>query len=314
MNLECTKVFHTWSLRGTREPTFISMLASVHLPVATDIPDHGWDSQRRWDLAAVGHNADHHRAIWWRSSFEMAKEYAGDPFMEGPSQADDLGLLVAAIKETRPKTIAEIGFYRGDGTRALLSAADPTSKVFSFDVHPLYPTQLKAAISKAKRNGIGVASWQLTTKNATELVSSDVEHRAVDFVFFDGPHRLEINKAIFRRLLPLLSPFAIIAVHDTGYWSPDWLKKTMDGRKALATWCDCPRCACQRMPGTATGRQMLLHQNTVHERKFIEWVLKNGSGRTFNSVSFHSFDYLRNGVTLLQRKHRNDNDWRRQRR
>ena len=269
---------------------------------------------RAWDPSTGIKTADHHHAIWWRSSFEMPDEYSSDPFLIGPSQADDLGLLFAAIKETRPATVVEIGFFHGDSTRAILSAADRTSKIFSFDVsvNVQARARLEEAIANANRRGHHAAKWTIKQKNATALDSSDVSHRPVDFVFFDGPHRLELNKAIFRRLLPMLSPFALIAVHDTGYWSREWLRSTESGRKAIATWA-CGGGGCASARGTATGRQMLLHVNSAEERQFIAWVLKNGSGCPFNAVSFHSFNYLRNGITLLQRKHLNDNDWRRRR-
>jgi len=276
-------------------------------------------------IMAKGHPSPHDHAwrdpknppdaIWWRSIFQVPDYYGQDPFMTGPTQADDLGLLFGVIKETRPRTLVEIGFFNGDGTRALLSAADGDSAVYSVDVKLNFwkaRPAINRAVRAARSQGIRVANWTLVIKNATEIASADVDERPVDFVFFDGPHLLAINQRIFRRLLPMLSSHAIVAVHDTGYWSSEWLQRTAEGRRYAADACK-PSVGCVRKRGSTTGKLMLLHPNSIEERKFISWVLRNGSGVPFHAVSLHSFDYVRNGITLLQRKHydHRENDWRR---
>ena len=53
------------------------------------------------------------------------------------------------------------------------------------------------------------------------------------------------------------------------------------------------------MQRSAGGEEFYMHPHNLNERQFIEWV---ESATGFRSVSFHTFRYLRNGITLLQRE------------
>lgn len=71
-----------------------------------------------------------------RQRLLLPSYYERDPFVVGPTQLDDLAMLHAAVRELRPATILEIGFLSGDGTRTLISAADPDAAIFSIDINP----------------------------------------------------------------------------------------------------------------------------------------------------------------------------------
>lgn len=249
-------------------------------------------------------------SIWWHNLLPMsASTYEKDPFIAGSTQADDLGILFATIKATRPKTLVEIGFYHGDGSRALVSAADADARVFSFDIKsvPGKVPSLLDDMAQARAAGHALASWNFTQLDAQHIAAAHVDHSPVDFVFFDGPHELQTNQRIFRRLLPLLAPHAIVAVHDTGYWTTQ-VSTSKAGRDFLHRFCR----DCETQTGQLTQRPFVLHRNSAEERRFIAWVVGGGSGAAFNQVSLHTFNYMRNGVTLLQRRWDPlPNDWRR---
>ena len=66
----------------------------------------------------------------------------------------------------------------GDGTRALLSAADHSSHMFSFDYTLHFPRaldEIRSMIFTASAGGSRVADWKLVLKNATELTAADVD-------------------------------------------------------------------------------------------------------------------------------------------
>lgn len=138
------------------------------------------------------------RPFWFQDKFPDPTRdalYKTDPWFGGPTQIDDLGVLYAAIKETRPKTIVEVGFNHGDGTRAMLSAVDSDTSIFSFD--PSDDAEHHSKILKTK-----VADGQFTffRKNGEEISAEDVGHKPVDFVFFDAGHQLTANQKNFSEL------------------------------------------------------------------------------------------------------------------
>merc|ERR1719361_2014192 len=73
------------------------------------------------------------RKFWFQSRFPEPGYYMDEPFVEGPTQVDDLGMLYAVIKELRPATLVEVGAFRGDASKILLSACDKDAVLFSFD-------------------------------------------------------------------------------------------------------------------------------------------------------------------------------------
>merc|ERR1712232_232567 len=89
-------------------------------------------------------------------------------------------------------------------------------------------------------------------------------------------------------LVNVLSQDAIVAIHDTGCWS----KQYLDAHS--------PRWH-RELPVTLNnGFQWLCHGNSVEERRFVNWIRQKYP--EFVEINFHTKRYLRNGVTLLQKQ------------
>lgn len=228
--------------------------------------------------------AEKNETFWFPSAFPVPEYYRKDPFTGGPTQIDDLGMVFAMVKELRPATLVEIGFLKGDGTKILLSACDPKSRVFSFD-----PRADAGALVADNRTG---GRLVFSKKQGENVTKADLEGRSIDFLFLDASHQYQSNIDIWKNVVPLLSEDAVVAIHDTGYWS----KYFVDQEKVP------PGSYWRRGKVHGSGdREFYLHENHVEERRFVNWVNKNYP--EFSSINMHTFRYLRNGLTILQ-KHR----------
>lgn len=198
--------------------------------------------------------------------------------MGGSVQRDEALLLHALLRVLRPKTVVEIGFFRGHSAFNFLRALDPDARLYSFDIDPACEERAAELFGHDPRVTV-------RQRSQTELTAADLEGRRADFVFLDASHDLALNQVTFARLLPLMCPETILAVHDTGtiprellapmkhwaLWSPE-------------LWIDDE---CEVMPG---------------ERAFVNWVLDNHPD--FAQLHLHSRNAPRCGITLLQRRGR----------
>jgi hypothetical protein len=244
---------------------------------------------------------------WWVNRFSTPHYYVHDPFLFGPSQYDDLGMLFAIVKEIRPRTLIEIGCHRGDSTRALLSAADADAHLFSFDPAPDAAAYMRTMRLEGQRINASstqpLPSWTYAQLDGRRISPMHVEFRLVDFAFLDAAHDLERNRAIFRRLQPLFAEDATFVLHDTGVWSKQWLDahppnttwrfgRWLKQREADATW------RVGRVQRTPTGEEYYEHPHNAAERAFVRWV-ENSSD--YRATHYHSMRFLRNGLTVFQR-------------
>merc|ERR1712224_497830 len=92
-------------------------------------------------------------------------------------------------------------------------ADDPEARVFSYDIVP-YPTA--TALEDADPR------FTFHLKSQADFDASDVEFRLVDVVLFDAGHLVEYSLTAFEKVLPSLSPTALVAVHDTGLHVENW--------------------------------------------------------------------------------------------
>lgn len=104
-------------------------------------------------------------------------------------------------------------------------------------------------------------------------------------IFFDGPHDFGMNIETFQKILPQLSPCALIVVHDTGLWN-----------KALFSAAHSN--LAREFPGGWVTGSTYAHQ--PDEQLFVDWILD--SHKEFGAVNFHSLRKLRHGFTVLQRQ------------
>ena len=192
----------------------------------------------------------------------------------GPVQRDEAMLLHSLVRVVRPRTIVEFGFLHGHSSFNFLRALDAEGRLYSFDIDPECEARARELFGHDPR-------FVFRMRSQTELSSEDIDRRPADLVFLDAAHELSLNQATFARLLPLMAPEAILAVHDTGTVPrelfPDWhwLLQTSEG------WVD----------GEYEGQP--------GERAFMNWLLKEHP--EFSQIHLHSRHVIRCGITLVQR-------------
>jgi predicted O-methyltransferase YrrM len=95
----------------------------------------------------------------------------------------------------------------------------------------------------------------------------------VDLVFFDASHLYKDNVAAYENVKPVLSPEALILVHDTGDWYKGELPPQWEAWKERRA------------------------EYLVHDRQFVEY-LREKEG--YRDVTFSSTRNLRHGITVLK--------------
>lgn len=195
----------------------------------------------------------------------------------GPVQREEALFLYSLMRVVRPKIVVEIGFLRGRSAHNFLCALDTDARLYSFDID-------ENCAERARELSGHDPRFTFRIRSQTELTREDIDGREADFVFLDASHEFDLNRRTFRRLLPLMAPNAILAVHDTGtiprhLLAPDhyWFESTIG-------WLGDER---EVMPG---------------ERAFSNWLLDEHP--EFSQVHFHSRKTLRCGITVLQRSAR----------
>lgn len=190
----------------------------------------------------------------------------------GPVQRNEALFLYSLAKVVNPKTIVEFGFLLGHSAVNFLRAMPSDGRLFSYDIS-------NSAMQYSRR--IHDKRFTFVLKSQAEFDSSDIEGRTVDLAFFDAAHDFDLNVVTMTKLVPSLSPQAIVAVHDTGAWHGDlrgW--ETPEGYFIDGS----PSKGYIHRPG---------------ERKFVNWVKQNLDN--FDQIHLHSTSELRHGLTLLQR-------------
>ena len=217
-------------------------------------------------------------ALSWTVRRRKTPDLAHFAFFEdyavGPVQRDEALLLHALASVVRPATVVEFGFLRGHSAFNFLRALDADARLYSFDVNPSCEDLAERRFGHDRR-------FTYQTPRQETLTADDVEGRPVDLVFFDGAHELGINQETFRRLLPMLSSHAILAIHDTG----TVLRKYMeDWREELTRT--------ERWIGDE-------YEPQPDERAFVNWLREEHP--EFAQLHLHTHRRPRHGMTLLQR-------------
>jgi predicted O-methyltransferase YrrM len=221
------------------------------------------------ELAAIGR-----RVLLRRDAPDLAHLSFYDELSVGPVQRDEALALHALVRVLRPRTVMELGFLRGDSAFNFLRALDADARLYSFDVDP-------ACEAVARERFAGDSRLVFRLRSQAELTAGDVDGRPVDFVFIDAAHELELNKATFERLIPLLAPGAVVAVHDTGTIGRDHIPTDNWTHGAPGLWVDG---GFEHQPG---------------ERAFVNWLLQVHP--EFAQLHLHTHRTPRQGITLLQR-------------
>jgi predicted O-methyltransferase YrrM len=192
----------------------------------------------------------------------------------GPVQREEALFLYSLLRVVRPRTVVEIGFLSGRSALNFLCGLDADARLYSFDLDENCAATARDLFEQDPR-------FTFRVRSQTELSTDDIDDREADFVFLDASHELDLNRETFRRLLPLMAPNAILAVHDTGTVPRRFV---VPGHYWLASesgWIDDER---EVMPD---------------ERAFLNWLLDEHP--EFSQIHFHSERTVRCGITLLQR-------------
>ncbi len=197
-----------------------------------------------------------------------------DEITWGPVQRDEALLLHALVRAVRPKTVVEIGFLEGDSAFNFLRALDHDARLYSFDIDP--------ACADIARERFGNDPRLIYRDRSQDTVSlEDVDGHLADFVFLDGAHELAMNQVTFERLLSLMAPTAILAVHDTGTIQRDLFPAGHFTFETSERW-------------VADE-----YEHQPDERAFVNWVLERHP--EFAQVHVHSRRAFHHGLSLLQR-------------
>jgi predicted O-methyltransferase YrrM len=194
--------------------------------------------------------------------------------VDGPLQRDEALFLHSLVRVVRPRTIVELGFLHGHSAFNFLRALDSEGRLYSFDIDPACEARARELFGHDPR-------FVFRVRSQDALTSEDVDSRPVDFVFLDASHDLAVNQTTFALLRPMLSPDAILAIHDTGtvpralFPEWHWLLDSPEG------W---------------VGDE---YEGQPDERAFANWLLEEHP--EFSQVHLHSRRTIRCGITLVQR-------------
>ena len=192
----------------------------------------------------------------------------------GPIQGDEALFLYSLVRVIRPQTVLEIGFLKGDSAFNFLQALDRDARLYSVDIKPQRESRASELFGHDSRFAFRSVSQDRIGREHTD-------GRPADLVFLDASHDLALNQATFERLLDVMAPDAVLAVHDTGSVPrslvPEghWWLQTDEG------W-------------VGDEREVL-----PDERAFVNWVREQHP--EFSEIHLHSRRTLRLGMTLFQR-------------
>lgn len=172
--------------------------------------------------------------IWLGFWFYFQKKPKGDPkkvidfaFQAAgkiicPYQVEsELKKLAAIISQNKPKTILEVGTFRGGTLFVFCSLAAENARIISLDL-------------PGGRDGGGYAFWRRylfksfihdnqklflirgnsTDKSTIKQVKKIIAKRGIDFLFIDGDHSYDGVKKDFENYAHLVNRGGIIAFHD----------------------------------------------------------------------------------------------------
>jgi predicted O-methyltransferase YrrM len=209
-----------------------------------------------------------------RSAPDVAHLVFYEQTPSGGIPRDEALFLHGLLRVTRPRIVLEIGFLHGDSAFNLLRALDADARLYSFDIDP------GCEAIAAQRFGHD-ARFTFRLRSQETLEPADLDGQQADFVFLDAAHDLELNQRAFERLLALMAPSAILAVHDTGAIPGALVPPDNPAWQLADRWVDG---AFEHQPD---------------ERAFVNWLLERHP--EFAQIHFHSPRTIRHGITLLQR-------------
>lgn len=191
---------------------------------------------------------------------------------DGPIQREEALFLYSLLRVVRPRTAVEIGFLHGRSALNFLCALDADAHLYSFDIAPG---------DEARELFAHDSRFTYRMRSQDQLTREDIDGREADFVFLDASHELDLNRKTFSRLLPLMVPDAILAVHDTGTIPRRFVRANHYFNESTVGWIGDER------------------EVVPDERAFVNWLLDEHP--EFSQVHLHARRTVRCGITVLQR-------------
>jgi predicted O-methyltransferase YrrM len=197
----------------------------------------------------------------------------------GPLQREEALFLYSLTRLLRPKVIVEFGFHYGHSSFNFLQAMGEDDHLYSFDI-------AESAKKIAATNFAHHKNFTFVFKSQADVSKADFAHLPIDLVFLDASHSLELNEMTFAKLLPVLAPDCIIAIHDTGTWAKKHFETGNAERARVSS------------PGDwLNGEEFLPARD---ERLFVNWLMDTHPN--FSVVNLATLNTLRNGFTLVQKR------------
>ena len=130
------------------------------------------------------------------------------------SEIEILDMLTALVWMLKPEVIVETGCYDGHGTEALLNGAKKNGFgfVYTCDIDHCRTVNTLARLGE-KEFTVSVAQC-----TGVELIA---QLGTIDFAFLDSGGTPSVRGDELRAVVPKLSPWGVVAVHDTGETHPD---------------------------------------------------------------------------------------------
>lgn len=150
------------------------------------------------------------------------------------SEREVVDMLEALVWMLKPEVIVETGCFKGYGTLSLVNGA------LKNQFGHVYTCDLQSEMVEATRHRtLGVATVEQCT--GVELIS---KLPSIDFAFLDSGGQASVRREELELVLPKLSPWGVVAVHDTGETHPDFREEFDRAVKELnldAVFFDSPR-------------------------------------------------------------------------
>jgi predicted O-methyltransferase YrrM len=150
------------------------------------------------------------------------------------TEIECLDMLEALVWMLKPEVIVETGCYKGYGTDRLING------VIKNGSGHVYTCDLQSEMVEMTRK---IAGRTATVEQCTgaELIS---KLSSIDFAFLDSGGQASVRREELELVLPKLSPWGVVAVHDTGETHPDFREEFDRAVKELnldAVFFDTPR-------------------------------------------------------------------------
>lgn len=129
------------------------------------------------------------------------------------------GYVKQMVRETQPKSILEIGTWRGDRALDMLSEV-PHAKYYGFDLFEDATEWTDADEKNVKAHWTMDDVWERLSKYDISLTKGNTRHTLrsfnspVDFVFIDGGHSLATIRSDWENVRRCLKPSTVVLFDD----------------------------------------------------------------------------------------------------